>query len=395
MNHTNSNGPPRPRRPGEPRTVLEQMIWQRRMTLERFAEYAETFAREHGERGTLSVRHLGRLVSGRGDKGRPLGRVHPDTARLLEGIFGTSIETLLSPPTTRRRESAPDEELRQMLGASARIDESVLNLLHDQLSATRRLDRQLGGIVAHDEVLTKIEQVTCLLSHSLTPTIRERLAALLSELHSLAGWQALDMGNMTAAWQHYDAGTTVATEAADPAFGAHTAAGQAFVLSDLGNTKSAAELLNHARQRTNKADRLIRAWLAAAHGEVLAADGQGADSIHAFDAASALLPGDTTTAAGPYVVLDPVHLARWRGHALARIGEPEAIDVLTFALNQLDPTFTRAETALRVDLATAFAAQREPERSRQHAARAKTLAAEIGSGRQRRRLVDLEQAHPS
>ena len=47
------------------RTVLAQKIRERRQSLEEFAAYTETFAREHHERATLSVRHLQRLVAGR------------------------------------------------------------------------------------------------------------------------------------------------------------------------------------------------------------------------------------------------------------------------------------------------------------------------------------------
>jgi hypothetical protein len=80
------------------RTVLEQKIRERKQTLEEFAEHAETFAREHNEPGTISVRHLQRLASGQGRKGQPLGPLRPATARLLERIFDQSIEELLAPP---------------------------------------------------------------------------------------------------------------------------------------------------------------------------------------------------------------------------------------------------------------------------------------------------------
>lgn len=80
------------------RTVLEQRIWERRQTLEEFAEYAEGYAREHGEPGTLGVRHLQRLVAGHGPKGQSLGPVRPATARLLESIFGMSVDELLARP---------------------------------------------------------------------------------------------------------------------------------------------------------------------------------------------------------------------------------------------------------------------------------------------------------
>lgn len=88
------------------RTVLEQKIRERRFTLEEFAEYAERFARENAESGTLSVRHLNRLVAGRGSKGEPLGQLRPATVRLLERIFAVPVEELLAPP--RAGTAAPE-----------------------------------------------------------------------------------------------------------------------------------------------------------------------------------------------------------------------------------------------------------------------------------------------
>ncbi|MGH3628001.1 MAG: hypothetical protein ACRDRL_11255, partial [Sciscionella sp.] len=233
--------------------------------------------------------------------------------------------------------------------------------------------------------------VTRLMGHSLTPTRRQQLAALLSELHTLAGWQALDMGKLTESWQHYSRGSTIAKEATTPAHDAHTTAGQAFVLIDLGDTSAAAELLAATRAEVDrKTDRRLRSWLAAAHGETLAANNQRSASLRVFDRADALLPDDTTEGDdGPYLALDPVHLARWRGHALARIGEPEAINVLQSALYRLDPTFTRAATALHVDLATAFATITNRDQAHTHVQRAQALAADIGSARQQRRTTQL------
>jgi ADP-ribose pyrophosphatase YjhB (NUDIX family) len=77
------------------RTVLEERIKERRQTFEEFVRYAERFAREHHEGGTLSLRHLQRLASG--GTQQP-SRLRPATARLLERIFAENIETLLSPP---------------------------------------------------------------------------------------------------------------------------------------------------------------------------------------------------------------------------------------------------------------------------------------------------------
>lgn len=90
------------------RTLLERLIRERQQTFEEFADFAERFAREHGEVGTLSVRHLQRLVAGRQPDGSPLGPPRPATARLLERIFGVSITELLDPPCAGEQASVPE-----------------------------------------------------------------------------------------------------------------------------------------------------------------------------------------------------------------------------------------------------------------------------------------------
>jgi tetratricopeptide (TPR) repeat protein len=368
------------------RTVLEQKIRERRQTFEEFVAYVETFAREHNEPGTLSVRHLQRLVAGRRSDGRPLGPVQPVTARLLEHILGSSIDELLAPPATATEEADSDVVLRQWLYASRQVDKPLIVTLQDQLAGIRRLDRQLGAVVAHDEVRTKIDQVTTLLAHSISNAVRELLAALLSELYCLAGWQALDLGKPAESWRYYNHANAAALESGVQSFKALAEAGRAFVLVDIGDTASAVEILASARATAEqKCPTLLRSWLAAAHGETLAANGRSTESLRAFDAASTLLPADTTDAGGPYVALNPVHLARWRGYALAQCGESGAVDMLIGALDGLDPTFTRAETALRVDLATALASVSEYEEARAQTEHARSLAEQIGSTRQRRR----------
>ncbi|MGH3779057.1 MAG: hypothetical protein ACRDRO_00120 [Pseudonocardiaceae bacterium] len=368
------------------RTLLEHRIRQRCMTFEEFIEHAETFARDNHEPGTLSLRHLQRLVSG-----QPPSKLRPATARLLERLFNEPITALLAPPKTKtaNEDEDPTAELRQLLNAARRVDRSTINLLHQQLDGIRRLDRQLGAIVVRDELKAKIHQVERLATHSLAPGTREPLAALLSEMHTLAGWQALDLGDITESWQHYEQSRSTAAQSDSIAHESHAAAEQAFVLIDAASTSDAIDLLDSARRRADATTpQVLRAWLAAAHGEALAAHGNRTASLHAFDHAAELLPDDPTDER-PYVALDPIHLARWRGHALARFGDPDATAVLTDALTRLDPSFVRAETALRVDLATALAATGDTDEARIHADHAARLAAQVGSARQRRRVKTL------
>jgi tetratricopeptide (TPR) repeat protein len=370
--------------------MLEHLIrHERGETYEEFVEFTEQYARRHRMPGTLSLRHLLRLASGRKEDGSPLGPPRPATARLLERIFGRDIAELLSPPSDDQ--AAPDEiELRQRLSASRQVDAEVVDLFRQQLGNLRRLDRQMGAVVAYDEVQTKTTQVERLHSHSLMPDTRASLSAVLSELGALAGWEALDRSAIGRAWEHHERAKQAAREADSSALLAHATAQQAFILADLGETAAAVEQLSQARTLVKRtAPPLLRAWLTAAYGEGLAGAGRRDDALRAFDAASHLLPSDPVDPTLPFLFLEGAHLDRWRGNALAKLGDAGAIGVLTGALERLDPTFTRAETALRVDLATVLVTLGEHDVARAHIKRADRLATEIGSTRLERRMRSL------
>ncbi|HVQ38261.1 MAG TPA: hypothetical protein VMS31_12050 [Pyrinomonadaceae bacterium] len=373
------------------RTLLEQLIrMERGETYEEFVAYAEEYACRNRLRGTLSLRHLLRLASGMKADGSPLGTPRPATIDLLERIFGVSIGELLAPPRGAPADRA-SLELRQRLNASRNVDLAVIDLLREQLDGLRRLDRQMGAIVTYGEVQEKMGQVRLLQAHSLTPSVRSALAGVLSELGALAGWEALDQYDIGRSWDHHELAKQAAHEADSPGLLAHAVAQQAFILSEVGELRLAIAQLTGARSLVKRsAPRLLRAWLAAAHGEGLAAAGRRDAALRAFDAACALLPADPVDPTLPFLFLESVHLDRWRGHALARLGDVEAVGVLTSALERLDPTFTRAETSLRVDLVAALVATGQCAGARTHAERAERLAIEIGSVRQQYRIRALK-----
>ncbi|MET9226133.1 transcriptional regulator [Lentzea sp. NPDC003310] len=109
------------------RTVLEQRIWDRRLTLEEFVEEAELYAREHREPGTLGLRHLQRLVAGRRSGGQALGQVKASTARLLESMLGASVEELLAPPIETGQARIADQTpgRPEFAGALGWLDEAA------------------------------------------------------------------------------------------------------------------------------------------------------------------------------------------------------------------------------------------------------------------------------
>lgn len=78
----------------EPRTLLQQLIWQREATYEEQVDEFMKLARQLKEPATVSVRHLQRLASGE----RSGERATPSLRRVMRQLYGHSFDELLDPP---------------------------------------------------------------------------------------------------------------------------------------------------------------------------------------------------------------------------------------------------------------------------------------------------------
>ncbi|MFJ6672720.1 hypothetical protein ACIQMJ_16550 [Actinosynnema sp. NPDC091369] len=379
---------------GHRSTLLGELLHKRGLTPEQFSEQANLFAHEHGIDATLSARHVNRLATGRRTDGRPLGPVRAGTKRLLEEMLGVPIDRLLKPvaPASSEAQAWSSEalELRARIRSGRAVDRATVSLLQQKLDLTRVIDRRLGASALLGELRAQISQMWNLLGNVLDPQSRTALARVLVDASTLAGWQSLDQGLLRESWEHYDQARSAARVAESSALEAYACAGQAVVLLDIGETESAVELTRYAcAVAEHRAPGLLTSWLLAGHGEALAAAGDRDGSLRTFDHAEWIMPADSADTEAPYLVFDGTHLSRWRGSALARLGEPEAVDVLSSALDRLHPDFARAETALRVDLVQVLFVHGERRDASAHAERARLLAAQVGSVRQRRRLEAL------
>jgi tetratricopeptide (TPR) repeat protein len=369
------------------RTMLERLIRDRRQTPEEFCDEAERYARDRPDVVPISVRHLQRLMAGRRADGQPLGPVRPATRRLLEGMLGAPIHALLASPTVDETSAAADEvELRARLAGARGVDAQAVGLFQQKLDLTRVMDRRLGAPALLGELRHQIEHMDEMLRYSAQPGIRSALARVLVDARTLAGWQSLDQGLTVDAWRHYDGAKAAAREACSEPLLAYATAAQAVVLLDVGETQSAVDLAAHALRTADECPALLRSWLNAAYGDVCAADGRRTESLRAFDRADRAMPTVVDPAETPYLVFGRVHLERWRGSALARLSDRDAATTLMAALEGLDSSFTRAETALRVDLVQVLRAAGARDEMAVHAQRATMLSLQIGSVRQRNRL---------
>jgi tetratricopeptide (TPR) repeat protein len=309
--------------------------------------------------------------------------VSPTYQRLFRDVYGLTNEELGFPPEL---DDSEVEELRSRLTIARSVDDGTVELFRQQVENARHIDRKFGGITVLDELRSQIAKIERLLDYSTTRGQREALAGVLTEASALAGWEALDRNAIRQAWDHHEKAKAGAREAGSLVLLAHATAQQAFILIDIGEVSAAVGQLGEARASAASAPRLLRAWLAAAHGEGLAAVGRRAEALRAFDEADALLPNDPVDPVLPFLFLGPGHLDRWRGHALSKLGESDAIDQLGDALLRLPPEFTRSRTSLLVDLANAYAAAGDRDATLAHARQAKRLASQIKSDRQLRRL---------
>ncbi|WP_243790171.1 hypothetical protein [Saccharopolyspora gloriosae] len=276
----------------------------------------------------------------------------------------------------------------------AEVDSSLVDIFESQTQNFRLLDRRIGAAKLFSQTSGHVRQLEEMLKFALPGNDRDMLAAALAEASALTGWQALDMGSTRDAWQFHELAKVGARESENPAVIAHVTAQQGYVLLDADRPGEALSLVQRARSKnTGSIHPRMQSWLAAAEGEMQAAVGNGYAARKALDEADRLLPegsgdGDPDL---PFLALNGVHLARWRGHCLARLGADEAVFDLQSALDGLGGgDFRRAEAGLRIDYALALKARGEEVEARKHAKRAEELAGNTGSARQRARIERLK-----
>lgn len=270
------------------------------------------------------------------------------------------------------------------------VDSELVALLEEQTDHYRRLDRRLGAALI-PQTTAHVQSMADLLRDALPGRGRPGLARALAEAAALSGWQSLDAGNPRDAWRMHELAKSAAREGEDPAVLAHVTAQQAYALLDTGRSTEAAELAHHARRTAGtRIPPRLQAWLCAAEAEFRAAAGDALTAQRLLEEASALLPPGDAEPELPFLFLNTAHLARWRGHCLARLGALEAVEDLSAALAAIPQgAFARAEAGLHVDLAHALIMRGDHAEAQQHLTYAEQLAGQTGSARQRARIAQL------
>jgi transcriptional regulator with XRE-family HTH domain len=245
--------------------------------------------------------------------------------------------------------SSAYDELRTRIEHGGSVDAGMVDALRQQTELFRTVDRQLGAPRLVDQMAAHLATLDEALVYAVLPDARRPVAEVLSAASTLAGWQSLDVGAPDRAWRHYETARRAAVEAERHPLQAHAMGEQAYVLSDLGQPVLAVELVRAAlTTAAGRAPTRLLAWLHAAEAELCALAGMRDEGLHALELAEREVPdgSEARDEAVPGLFLNNSHFRRWRGDALALMGDVQAIDDLYAALERFDDTFARAEVGV-------------------------------------------------
>lgn len=328
--------------------------------------------------------------------------VTPRYRRLLTAVFGCSEAELGLTPLDddgegRSSEEAFAQQADELTASLARASSLCRAGVDTFCALTDRLrlrDREGGAEHLLHQLRGHQGDLQEAMRYSVMPDVRRRLAMVLADTAALHAWHALDMGQLVRSWDAFDVAEAAAKLADHPPTEAFVAAEKAYALLDIGRPQEARLLIDHVHGVASpKVPALLASWLSAARGEIFAAMGNDAECRSSLDLAADRIADADPEPDLPFVVLDDHHLARWRGHCLARLGDPEAVAHLEGSLQALDLSFVRARSSALVDLAAALAIGDDLPEAGQRLAEARFLAVQAGSGRQLRRIEVLRRRH--
>jgi transcriptional regulator with XRE-family HTH domain len=370
------------------REVRNGREWSQARLIHEIEQYARRHVLDIGSTASLRV-----YVSEWENAKRPISERY---AQILRPVLGVTDEELFGrhSPTAPPPAVGGYDELISRIDSARNVSLTMVKTFMDQTELLRTVDRQMGAATLVDQMAGHLATLEDALTFAVLPETRRPVALALAGAATLAAWQALDAGGVERAWRHYELGKRAAQEAGEPMYLAHATAEQAYVLNDAGRPETAVALVREAqRLGGSQVSPRLQAWLYAAEAELCANAGMVNDCRRALEKADSVLP-DGTEARDPdmlSIFLNGGHLARWRGSSLALLGEDDALSNLYTALDEADPSFIRAASGLRCNLAQAHLAREEHAQAREHLQQARLLAKRTGSVRHLRRIEQLTQ----
>jgi hypothetical protein len=365
-----------------PRTLLEQLVWQREATYEEQAAEFERLARQLNEPATLSVRHLQRLASGE----RSGERATPSLRRVMRQFYGHPLDELLGAPRTAE---ASGEQLiipPQSQGADPR--QLAATAAHDSLAFASWADADRVAPTLLEHVNYELGRIAVdYVATPLLPLLQDLIAIrnttfeLLRdganpkqarELFFFGGTACLllahatqNLGDPSSAMAQARTAWACAEQADHPGLRSWVRGAQALIAEGSRRTKEAIAFARAGQEHAVSTD--ARAKLAALEARALARAGDSAATIGALlrveKARDATDASDDLSDFGGLLTFPHAKQLYYVGGSLTLLGEhskAEQTSLAAIEMYETGPPEDRSygdEALARVDVATARLAQ--------------------------------------
>ncbi|MFC8529179.1 hypothetical protein [Nocardia sp. NPDC057227] len=280
----------------------------------------------------------------------------------------------------------PSERQPADTGVASEGD-SLFDLLTQHMESLRRLDRRLGAVNVRQSTSHYVGTLEAMW-HSASGVDRRTIARVQADTASLAAWQDSDLGDVASAERHYVAADVAASRADSPVLAVHASAQHAVLLAESGRVRAALAKADSIERQSAGLPATMKSWLAATTAQVAThVPNAGPVALAALRRAEKYLNlADVEEARSiPFLFHDQVHLMRWTGHVLARLGDSGAERAIIDSMRAMPSDFSRARCGQRLDLVEAQLAARQPGEAGTTLAHAASEVEALGSVRLRRR----------
>lgn len=358
-----------------PRSLLYQLIRERRTSYERLVQELDDFARKHSIDGTISVRHLQRLA--RNETSRSDGRAAAlgSTQRLLEEFFGHPFDVLVGPPIEKDTLVVPTvSDARRLTTSAAQGAMEFLAWATDDRVPEPVLDHVIGELrrVAADyvhmpvaplfvDMLDLRDTAFDLLQSRPHPRQARELFFVAGTVSTLLAHASQNMGNAVAARTQAATAWACAEESDDDDLRAWVRGTQGLIAEWTLHYRDALEFVRDGQRYAHGPEQQAR--LAAIEARTLARAGDTPAALEAMSRANHAreLPdrADRLSSVGGILTFPHVKQMYYAGSTLVLAGEVAqgeraCTDVISsYETGPLDQRSYGDEAIARVDLAVA------------------------------------------
>jgi transcriptional regulator with XRE-family HTH domain len=349
------------------------------------------------------------------------GKHEPDEVyrRLLSGVLEATESELdlidLPTPVKRRRflkvtvaagasavlesaailESFGDQDLWQLARAmrASNVDARMLDLMEMSVLRAPQVYASLAPIELFPRVQGRLLTVAELLQQPQPLAVRRRLCVIAGHLAGLRAWLTFDLGDHQAALAAYDQALEPAAEAGDDALCGWILGGKSLIPSYAGDPRAALEMVQRGQSHAARSSNVTcQAWLDALEARAHAGMDNAWDYRTAQDRANTVV-NETRLAErrhGMDFEGNELSLSYYEGTSLATLRESRAAQpVLQEALRVQGAGHLKAQSIVRIALASTYVQQSEIEEACRLVGKALEIPPEQRSGPIAQRVSDL------